>query len=68
LGALALIVVVIIIATVVSLRKSRLGNLGKANPIDGTVVTAAGDVVKLWGGNGDKITVQLGLSLDHNSR
>jgi hypothetical protein len=52
-----LVIIAIIIGTVVSMRKSRLGDLGKTNPTDGTIVTASGDLAKLWGGNGDKITV-----------
>ncbi|POW19432.1 hypothetical protein PSHT_04704 [Puccinia striiformis] len=44
---LALVIVIIIIGTVLSLRKSRLADLGKLNPNDGTVVTASGDIIKL---------------------
>lgn len=50
-------VLAIIIVTFISLRKSRLADLGKVNPADGIIRTASGDVVKLWGKDGDKITV-----------
>jgi hypothetical protein len=59
LAGLALVVLAITIGTVVSMRKSRLADLGKVNPADGTLVTASGEVVKLWGKDGDKIKVQL---------
>ncbi|KAI9609000.1 hypothetical protein KEM48_003171, partial [Puccinia striiformis f. sp. tritici PST-130] len=67
LAGLVLVIVIIIIATVVSLRKSRLADLGRVNPADGTVVTATGDLLKLWGGNGDKITSDNGTTFEYKN-
>ncbi|KAI9609192.1 hypothetical protein KEM48_002898 [Puccinia striiformis f. sp. tritici PST-130] len=65
LAGLVLVIVIIIIATVVSLRKSRLADLGRVNPADGTVVTATGDLLKLWGGNGDKLQLSSTTFISH---
>jgi len=67
LGALGLVIVVIVVATVVGVRKSRLGDIGAVNPADGTVVTASGDLAKLWGGNGDKITTDNGTTFEYKN-
>ncbi|KAI7939939.1 hypothetical protein MJO28_013591 [Puccinia striiformis f. sp. tritici] len=64
---LALVIVIIIIGTVLSLRKSRLADLGKLNPNDGTVVTASGDIIKLWGKDGDKITTDNGTTFEYKN-
>ncbi|PLW31189.1 hypothetical protein PCANC_23171 [Puccinia coronata f. sp. avenae] len=64
---LGLVIIAIIIGTVVSMRKSRLGDLGKTNPTDGTIVTASGDLAKLWGGNGDKITTDNGTTFEYKN-
>ncbi|KAA1082162.1 hypothetical protein PGTUg99_024601 [Puccinia graminis f. sp. tritici] len=67
LAGLALLVLAIIVGTVVSMRKSRLADLGKVNPGDGTLVTASGNVLKLWGKDGDKITTDNGTTFEYKN-
>ncbi|PLW21762.1 hypothetical protein PCANC_02959 [Puccinia coronata f. sp. avenae] len=67
LAGLALVVLAITIGTVVSMRKSRLADLGNVNPADGTLVTASGEVVKLWGKDGDKIKTDNGTTFEYKN-
>ncbi|MBW0518499.1 hypothetical protein O181_058214 [Austropuccinia psidii MF-1] len=63
-GGIFLIIIGVVVAVIVSLRKSNSNGLGKVAQ-DGTTVTASGQVLKLWGTNGDLITAENGTTFQY---